>query len=108
MVLATNLAMASGQLALKKHATIRKNLKRKMLAERALMAPLTVEQTQKSRKTVKMVHLKYLKHLVNKVDKQIMMMEKRKQKEASNLRSKNELLYNIFGPIINNPGKLIF
>ena len=51
---------------------------------------------------------KFHKLQVNRVDKQIMMMEKRKIKEDSNLRSKNELLYNIFGPIINNPGKLIF
>ena len=56
----------------------------------------------------KLEHLMCLKRRVNKVDKLIMMMEKRKQKEDSNLRSKNELLYNIFGPIINNPGKLIF
>ena len=72
------------------------------------MVLLTVEQTQKIRKMVKTEHSKFHKLQVNRVDKQIMMMEKRKIKEDSNLRSKNELLYNIFGPIINNPGKLIF
>ena len=72
------------------------------------MVLLTVEQTQKIRKMVKTEPSKFHKLQVNRVDKQIMMMEKRKIKEDSNLRSKNELLYNIFGPIINNPGKLQF
>ena len=72
------------------------------------MEPLTAEQTLKIRKMGKMARLRCHRHLVNKVVRQIMMMEKRKQKAASNLRSKNELLYNIFGPIINNPGKLQF
>jgi len=75
---------------------------------RALMGQLSVEQKIKKRKREKTEHLKFHKPQVNRVDKQTMMMEKRKIKEDSNLRSKNELLYNIFGPIINNPGKLIF